>query len=237
MANIQTCFSPAIFPLYNAEQSIVVVIDILRATSAICTAFEYGVNKIIPVASLEEAIEYRKKGFLAGAERDGKVSDGFEFGNSPYSYMNDQIKDQTIVLSTTNGTKAIHAAKSAHQIIIGSFINLDAIVSFLGSNNKDVVLLCAGWKDRFNMEDSLFAGAVVKELMEKHHFTTDCDSSIAMSHLFEKAKADLFSFLENSSHRLRLRKLELEKDIKYCLTPNQSKIIPILEGDSLVKLV
>lgn len=237
MANVQTCFSPALFPLFNAENSIVVVIDVLRATSAICTAFEHGVQKLIPVATVEEALAYKKNGFMAGAERDGKVSDGFEFGNSPYSYMNEKIKGKTIVLSTTNGTKAIHAAKHSYKVIIGSFINFNAVVDFLGNYGKDVVLLCAGWKDRFNMEDSLFAGAVVRELMQKYNFTTDCDSSIAMSKLFTTAESDLYTFLDSSSHRLRLRRLELEQDIKYCLKPNQSKIIPILEGNYLVKLV
>ncbi len=234
--NIQTCFSPALFPLYKAENSIVVVIDVLRATSAICTAFENGVQKLIPVATVEEAMEYKKNGFMAGAERDGKICEGFECGNSPFSYMDPKLKGKTIVLSTTNGTKAIHAAKdSSYKVIIGSFLNIEAIVDYLGKYQKDVLLLCAGWKDKFNMEDSLYAGAVARDLMNKYNFTTDCDSTIAMSNLYNTAEHDMYGFLDKSSHRLRLRRLELENDIKYCLKLNQTKIIPILEGNYLVK--
>src|ERR1044071_9238338 len=89
---IDACFSPVLYPVYRDDNSIVVIIDILRATSAICTAFQYGAEKIIPVSTLEEARTYREKGYLTGAERDAIIVEGFDFGNSPFSYMGDHVK-------------------------------------------------------------------------------------------------------------------------------------------------
>ena len=233
---VQVCFSPLSFPLFKDDEAIVVVIDVLRATSAICTAFEYGVEKIIPVASLEEAHAYKKQGYLVAAERDGSVVEGFDFGNSPYSYMDESLKGKTIVLSTTNGTNAIHAARQVHSVAIGSFLNMDALADWLSMQQRNVILLCAGWKDKFNMEDSLFAGAIAERLLITKKFSSDCDSARASVHLWNIAEMDLYPFLKNSSHRNRLGRLQLDKDIQFCLTPNQTKCIPVLSDGALIKL-
>ena len=160
--SIDACFSPYLYPVYKQENAIVVVIDILRATSAMCTAFEHGAEKIIPVATIEEAREYKSKGFIVGAEREGMPVEGFDFGNSPFSYMGENIKNQTIVITTTNGTQAIEAAKDAHQILIGSFLNINSLCKYLQAQQKPILLLCSGWKNKFNLEDALFAGAVTE---------------------------------------------------------------------------
>ena len=128
---VEVCFTPNLFPLYAEDFEVVVVIDVLRATSAICTAFHYGVDKIIPVSSLEEATVYRDKGFHVAAERKGKIVEGFDYGNSPLSYKNDKLKGETLVLTTTNGTKAINIAKDIEHLLIGSLLNLDAISKYL----------------------------------------------------------------------------------------------------------
>jgi 2-phosphosulfolactate phosphatase len=234
--NIEVCFTPQAYPLFHKENAIVVIIDVFRATSAIVTAFYNGVNKMIPVATVEEAREYQKNGFMAAAERDGEIIEGFELGNSPFGYMNNRIKGKTIAISTTNGTQAIEASKKAAKIIIGSFINLDVICEYLLNQQKDVILVCAGWKNKFNLEDTLFAGAIVERLTNSSTVTINCDSAIASKQLYGLAKNDLFSFLQNSSHRNRLAKLDLERDIKYCLTLNQCAVIPCMEGKYLVKM-
>jgi 2-phosphosulfolactate phosphatase len=149
--------------------------------------------------------------------------------------MNNKVKGKTIAITTTNGTQAIEAARSAGQIIIGSFLNMDVVIEYLRKEKKDVLFICAGWKNKFNLEDSLFAGAVAHELIHKYDFTTGCDSTIAAKHLYSIAKHDLYDFLKDSSHRQRLAKLDLERDIRYCLTPNQCPVIPIMEGKFLVK--
>jgi 2-phosphosulfolactate phosphatase len=233
--NIEVCYTPQAYPLFHNPNAVVVVIDVLRATSAITTAFYNGVLKMIPVATVEEAIEYKNNGYMVAAERNGEIVEGFDLGNSPFGYMNSKIKGKTIAITTTNGTQAIEAAKNANKIIIGSFLNLDAVVDFLNEEKKDVLFLCAGWKNKFNLEDTLFAGAVAEKLILKSDFDTTCDSTLAAIDLYKLAKHDLPKYLANSSHRNRLAKLDLERDINYCLTPNQCPVIPIMEGKFLVK--
>ncbi len=231
---LEVCYSPALFPVYyQSKDCIVVIIDIFRATSAICTAFEHGVNSIIPVASMEEAKEYKQKGYIVAAERNGEIVDGFDMGNSPFSYMDPGIKGKDIVLTTTNGTKAIERAKAADKVIIGSFLNISAVINYLNKQNKNVILLCAGWKDRFNMEDTLFAGAVIKKLSQNPIFSGLADSSLAAMELYKQAESDLNSFLANTSHRRRLEKLDLDKDIEYCLRMDLSDKVPTFKGNAL----
>lgn len=234
--NIEVCYTPQAYSLFHKDEAIVVVIDVFRATSAIVTAFYNGVSKMIPVATVEEAKEYQKNGFMAAAERNGELIDGFELGNSPFGYMNNKVKGKTIAISTTNGTQAIEASRKASKILVGSFLNLEVLCEYLISQKKDVILLCAGWKNKFNLEDTLFAGAVVEKLTSISDYEITCDSAIASKHLYSIAKTDLFDFLGNSSHRNRLAKLDLERDIKYCLTPNQCPVIPVMEGKYLVKM-
>jgi len=234
--NIEVCYTPQAYNLFHKEDAIVVVIDVFRATSAIVTAFYNGVSKMIPVATIEEAKEYQRNGFMAAAERDGEVIEGFELGNSPFGYMNNKVKGKTIAISTTNGTQAIEVSRKASKILVGSFLNLDVLCEYLTAQKKDVILVCAGWKNKFNLEDTIFAGAVVSKLTDESGFEITCDSAIASKHLYTIAKDDLFEFLSTSSHRNRLAKLDLERDIKYCLTPNQCPVIPVMEGKYLVKL-
>ncbi len=233
--DIEICFSPQSYPLFHKPDSIVVVIDILRATSAITTAFYNGVSKMIPIATIEEAQSYKSNGFMVAAERNGEVLEGFDLGNSPFGYMNTKVKGKTIAITTTNGTQAIEVAKNASKIIIGSFLNLDVVIEYLKKEKKDVLFLCAGWKNKFNLEDTLFAGAVAETLIYKNNFTSSCDSTIAAMELYKLAKHDLYGFLANSSHRNRLAKLDLERDIRYCLEPNQCPVLPVMQGKFLVK--
>ncbi len=233
---IDVCFSPALFNLYDSSESIVVVIDVLRATSSICVAFKFGVKSIVPVATLEESLAYRERGFLVGAERKGEMVDGFDLGNSPFSYMDDKIRDRDIALTTTNGTQAIQIARNSFQIVIGSFLNLEPLCNWLKSQERNVILLCSGWKNAFNFEDTLFAGAVVQQLLPFYKLTNHRDSALAAMNLYDLAKDDLYGFLEKSSHRKRLEKLQIEDDITFCLTPNQTDVIPVMVGDAIYNL-
>ncbi|NQY66958.1 MAG: 2-phosphosulfolactate phosphatase [Flavobacteriales bacterium] len=235
--NLEVCFTPKLFPLFVTTDCITVVVDVLRATSAICTAFDNGIEKVIPVASVDEAKEYLGRGYIVGAERGGEVVEGFEFGNSPYSYMNDSVKGQTLVISTTNGTRAIEAAKNSHQIAMGSFLNLNALSEWLVEQNRPVVIFCAGYRGRFNMEDTLFAGALSSLLLEGGKFDSECDSTIASQSLYDSAKGDMYKFLENTSHRNRLHRLNLEQDVRYCLELNKANVVPVLVDDALVNMI
>jgi 2-phosphosulfolactate phosphatase len=210
------------------------VIDVLRATSAICAAFDNGVKAVIPVATIEEAKAYQDKGYLVGAERGGQIVEGFDFGNSPYSYMTDEVKGQEVVLSTTNGTRAIDLAKDAEIVVIGSLLNLDALCHWLEKQDKHILCLCSGWQNKFNLEDTICAGAITEYLINTGNFKSDEDSSIAAKYLYISAKDNYMGYLKSSSHRRRLKNLNLNEDIKYCLTPNQSKAIPVLKDGKLV---
>lgn len=235
--NLDTCFSPQLYSVYHSADSIVVIIDIFRATSAICTAFHYGVEKIIPVASIEEAASYQQQGFLVGAERDAKKIEGFDFGNSPYDYMGNHVKGKTIVLTTTNGTQAIDVAKNAYKVIIGSFLNIDALCNWLIAQDRNVILLCSGWKNKFNLEDALFAGAVTEQISLRCHKFKLGDGCLALKYLFQLGMDNPLKFLNNASHKERLVGMNLKKDIRFCLKTNYTTVLPILKGKYLINCV
>ena len=232
---IEVCLTPALLDLYAIENSIVVVIDVLRATSSMVYGLDNGALAIIPVAQVDDCIPYRALGHLLAAERNGEVVEGYDFGNSPFSYTKEKVAGKTVVLTTTNGTKALHMARSrAHQVVIGSFLNLEILCKWLKQQDKDVLLLCAGWKDQFNLEDTLFAGAVVTEL--KNSFSSFDDASVAAEDLYTLAKKDLRAYMMKSSHSHRLAALNIEEDVKFCLQLNICQTIPVLQGDELVAL-
>jgi len=232
---VRVCISPALYELYRQAEGVTVVVDIFRASSAICTAIHNGVLEVIPVASIHDAKRYADDDVIIAAERGGEVVDGFKYGNSPLSYINNpEVNGKTLVLTTTNGTQAIDAAKNDGDLVIGSFCNLKVLTEWLIKENQDVMILCAGWKNRLNLEDSLFAGAVVDGLIENgFDYDIDSDAAIIARLLYTSAKDDLGKFLENSSHRNRLKNLNLEKDIDYCLSLNTCPVVPKLVGGSL----
>jgi 2-phosphosulfolactate phosphatase len=236
--SLHSSLSPALVHLYDISNSIIVIIDVLRATSTIATALHNGARCVIPVDSVTRCIELGKQidGITAG-ERDGKIAEGLEYGNSPFEYPANFVEGKTLVLTTTNGTRLLHMAleKGAKEIITGSFPNLSAVCDHLVEMKKNVILGCAAWKDRVNMEDTLFAGAIISKV--RKHFVINCDSSHMAEAMYEKAKKDLFSFLKNNnaSHYHRLMNFGLEKDIRYCLTADGANVLPIYSDGKLVK--
>ncbi|MBN1108448.1 MAG: 2-phosphosulfolactate phosphatase [Bacteroidales bacterium] len=231
---LETCLSPALYDAEYHKGSIVVVIDIFRATSAICTAFEHGVKSIIPVAGVEEAREYKERGYLVAAERDGFVLDFADFGNSPFNFSRETVEGKTIVYSTTNGTGIIKKASSAYAIIIASFLNISAVTEWLLNQNRDVVLFCSGWKNRFNLEDTVCAGAHAERLMNSGLYSADCDSTQAALDLWSLAKNDLPRYMEKVAQRSRLREKGLDDCISFCLGYDYTRKIPIIKDGILV---
>ncbi len=234
---LHTCFSPALLHLYDLNNSVVVIIDVLRATSTIATALFNGARSVIPVDSVAKCMEIgRKIDCVTAGERDGLIAEGLGYGNSPFEYSHEFIGGKTLVLTTTNGTKLLHMAleRGAGQVVTGSFPNLSAVCDYLLSHNQNVVLGCAGWKDRVNIEDMLFAGAVIAAVKEK--YSINCDSSKIAETLYQTAGPDLYEFMKEkeASHYLRLTGYSLEKDIRYCLTPDLANILPFYEDGKLV---
>ncbi len=232
---LEVCLSPALLHLFDTKGKVVVIIDVFRATSTIAAALHNGAKSVYPVASVEECISIGQsiENSITAGERDGKVAPGLEYGNSPAEYPRSFIEGKTLVLTTTNGTRLLHMVEEADTIITGSFLNLSAVCAFLIAQGKDVLLGCAAWKDRFNLEDTLFAGAVVNRIQA--HFQSNCDSVRAASYLYQQCLGDDYiSFLRDSSHYRRLSAFGLEKDMEYCATADLHPVVPILKGNELL---
>lgn len=229
---IETILSPSLFhQVTDLESKNVVAIDILRATSTITTIINNGAVSVIPVSSEDEARSYKAKGYLVGGERGGETIPGFDFGNSPFHYHSDIVKGKDVVLTTTNGTKIIEMSKTANNVVVGSFLNLNAVVQFLEKEDKDVVLFCAGWKDRVNLEDSLYAGAIAALLPN-----VECDDATQFLISAYKASNNLFETLQKSNHFQRLAKKGVIKDIEYCCTLNSIEVVPALKEGKIISI-
>jgi 2-phosphosulfolactate phosphatase len=232
-----TCLSPSLLDLYDVSSSIVVIIDVLRATSTIATALHNGAKEIIPVDSVPDCIRIGKEiSAITAGERDGQIAEGLQHGNSPFEYSTAFIGGKTLVLTTTNGTKLLHMAhaRGAKEIITGSFPNITKVINYLLSKNINVILACAAWKDKVNIEDTLFAGAVANRI--KSSFDVQCDSTQMAENMYMHAKNDLFEFMKerNATHYHRLTKYHLEKDIRYCLTDDGAPALPVYVDGKLV---
>ena len=234
---LHTVLSPSLLNLYDISNSIVVIIDILRATSTISTALYNGAKQIIPVDSVAECIKLGKQmDVITAGERDGKIAEGLQYGNTPFQYSSEFIKGKTLVLTTTNGTKLLHMALAANAkgIITGSFCNISAVTDYLSAQNKNVILACAAWKNRINIEDTLFAGAVINRI--KEHFDINCDATQLAETTYLQANGRLLDFMKekNASHYQRLMNFGLEEDIKFCLTEDNADILSIYSGGRLI---
>ncbi|MES2381571.1 MAG: 2-phosphosulfolactate phosphatase [Bacteroidota bacterium] len=235
MRKLEVVMSPALLPYYKVAGKSVVVIDILRATSSMCVAFKNGVEKILPVSSPEECRIFKDFDFVIAAEKDAIKVDGFDLGNSPFDFDNYLLDGKSVAMATTNGTKALKYAQEhgAKNIVIGSFLNLTQVCNWIKSVDEDIILLCAGWKDKVNLEDTLFAGAICDNL--QHDLTIDCDSALSAKLLYQANKDNLEDLVRMSSHAKRFQLLHLQTDdIKYCLQIDFAPVLPILKGVYLV---
>ena len=174
----------------------------------------------------------KAKGYFVACERNGQIMDFADIGNSASDFIRDDLIDQQVVFSTTNGTKTINMARDAKEILIGAFVNVEALAEYLGSKKDNVVIFCAAWKSLFNLEDSVFAGALAERLMEQG-YVTQCDSVHGAIDLWHRARTDLKGYLSKSSHRNRLKHLVSDEDFDYTVKLNSTEVIPVLVGDSL----
>jgi 2-phosphosulfolactate phosphatase len=229
-----TCLSPSLLHLYDLNNCVIVIIDVFRATSTIAAALYNGASKVIPVDSVRGAIDIGTEiGGVTAGERDGKIAEGLQYGNSPFEYPASFIKGKTLVLTTTNGTKLLHMAlrNGASEVITGSFPNVSAVCEHLMASGKNVLLGCSAWKDRVNMEDSLFAGAVISRVRE--NFSIHCDASLASETLYEYSRNNMWNYIKRATHYHRLANYGLEKDMEWCLTEDIANVLPMYSEGAL----
>ena len=228
MLQVDVCFSPALYPVYHHPEAIVVVVDIFRATTTMVTAFERGVRSIRPVATVEEAEAYKQAGWLVGAERNVKRCPFADFGNSPFDYTADKVAGKDIVFTTTNGTRAITIARTAFRVVIGAFLNLQGVADYCRRHQRDVVVLCSGWQDKVNVEDTLFGGALVDVLIRSGAYEAGSDAARIAREMWTHNQADLMAYLEPTDHLARLRANQLDDAVPYCLQQSMTDRVPEL---------
>lgn len=235
MPSLDICFSPELLPLYTLQGKVAVVVDILRATSSIVTALAAGVTHVVPFSELEDCRALAAQGYLTAAERDGRQAEGFDLGNSPFGYLDGvlPVRGRGVAITTTNGTRALHLSLAADAVVIGAFLNLEAVAQFVRQQQKDVVVVCAGWKGMFNLEDTLFGGALAERLAPDFD-TTGSDATLAARHLWDQAKSDLAGYLLQSAHVRRLNSLEANQDFAYCVQLDTHTVLPIWRDGRLV---
>lgn len=232
--SIDVCLSPDLMHLYCVQKQTVVIVDILRATSCMTTALAHQIDSITPFAQLPDCLALKAQGYLTAGERDGKKVNGFDLGNSPFEYMDAALKGKKIAFTTTNGTQAIAKSMGAQNIVIGSFLNLSAVVRYLQQVKTDILIVCSGWRGKVNMEDTVFAGALVEKLND--HFEPACDAPVIARRLYAEARHNLADFLKDSSHIKRLQRLNIQKDIDFCLREDIYDVVPLIR-DNVITVI
>ncbi len=228
---VTTVLSPALYPFYKTENSVAVIVDIFRATTSICTAFENGAKFVKTVANIDDAVDLKNKGFLVAVEQNTLKPEFADFGNSPLEFTRDKVYNKTIVFTTTNGTKAVETAKDSDEILIGAFSNLSKVVDYCSSISKNIKIICAGWKMQLGMEDIAFAGLLTESLINTGKFEAIGDADQIALQVWQAAKNDLKGFLQASEHFNRLIQNKQNESIDYCLQIDTCNSLPIYSAE------
>ncbi len=234
MSSVSVCLSTDLIVHHgDISDKQIVIIDILRATSCMLSAFMAGAEHIRVFDNLDECRKMKSQGYLIAGERDGIKVEDFDLGNSPYDYINYGVIDEKIAMTTTNGTKAIIKSSSSDNIFIGSFLNVEALSIKLKNAGSPALLFCAGWKGRPNTEDSLFAGMVISYLIESN-FGLDGDEALMCFDFYKKNEQNIYNVLKNSAHAKRLaRHTDIQKDLEYCSQINKSRLVPVFMNNEI----
>jgi 2-phosphosulfolactate phosphatase len=225
------------------ENSVVLMIDVLRASTTICASLFNGAREIIPCESMDKATQIyislsRQSSFLGG-ERNGVKPNGFHAGNSPLEYTSDRVNNKTIILTTTNGTKIFRLAKGAKYRLIGGFVNISAVTGFMSkfinSGTNSIQILCAGNNGRLSYEDTICAGAYINRIRSFFSELEMSDSAHAAENLFMLHSNDMEDFLASREHATILKKLGFGEDIKIALTPDIYPVIPLVDNNFIIK--
>lgn len=242
-------FSPNHLDELELRDKLVVVIDVLRASTTITYAMRAGAREIIPVSTVEAAMKIvgnlhstdksdRPATVLCG-ERGGKRIEGFTLGNSPFEYTEEAVRGKALILTTTNGSIALTKAKHARQCFVSSFVNLtasvDAICSLPGIEAEKLVILTSGREEEFSLEDATCAGMLITRLMTRLGSLQLSDSSRAALSVYHQYGTDIYRTLLESDHGRTLTELGFEKDILAASQIDSVPLVPVLEQTAIKK--
>lgn len=235
MKNVELVLSPILYPSRVIRQGhTTVVVDVLRATTSICTAFEAGAAEVVPLDSLDPLPAYRERGYMLAAERNAQKVMGAECGNSPTEYMSMDLRGCRLAYSTTNGTVGIiKASADSEQVLAGCFSNLSALVDYLEKDERDLVILCSGWMGSVSLEDTLFAGRLIERLSGYQPVNDAAHMAVAAYH---EAAADLYSYCQRGTHIQRLQRMNYDSDIRFAFQEDTCPVVPLLRNGSLINV-
>jgi len=210
----------------------VIVIDVLRATSSIVTALYYGAREVLPVKSPEQAfaIADKEDSILLCGERQGKSIKGFNLGNSPLEYQSDEVREKILVMTTTNGTRALVNASKTDCVVLLAFLNMKAVSRFVQSTDKDIVLLCAGTNGEFSIDDAVCAGLFARQLSQHESIKFE-NPPDQLGELVERYQHNILDLLRDSHHGQYLIRLGFEHDLDFCARRDIYDIVPSFKND------
>jgi 2-phosphosulfolactate phosphatase len=238
---IDICLSPKLLDFYNLDNTAIVIIDIVRASTTICTALSYGVEHLVALDDIEATRKLKNEGYIIAGERNGEKLEGFDLGNSPISFMDRKmLEGSKLAMTTTNGTRTFRLAKEAadkfsnNEILMGAFVNYSKLRQYLAMVPKDVLLVCSGWKGNPSIEDTIFAGKLADDLMRYGKYKYVTDGSYHALMVYNEAKSNLFDFIMDYSVRFKEKAGQLSQDIRYCIKEDAAEVLPVLEDGKIV---
>jgi 2-phosphosulfolactate phosphatase len=236
---LELYFTPKEINEGDLQDRLVLVVDVLRVSTTIAYALKNDCKDIIPTDSIESALELAQKigreNILLCGERLGLKIEGFDLGNSPQEYIPEKISGKTLVFASTNGTKAIVKGSKGAKLIVGSFVNFDAVLNYIFSNPSDLAIICSGKFGQFSLEDSVCAGMFVQKLSEKFSGIIKNDASFAAIYFSQIFQENILEMLKLSTHGKYLMELGFESDLPVCAKLNSVNLVPILSEGKLVK--
>ena len=223
LPQLELCVLPQLLSGYSLSGKCVIVVNVLRTTSTIITALAHGVKQLVVADSLEKCLSLGDLGFITAGTREGEKLPSCRLNNSPQEFISDRWRGEKIVITSNNGAHAILAAKHAKSLLLGAFLNLDAVVAQLRREPQPLLILCAGKQDRLSPEDILFAGALCKPLEKLYRLS---DEIRLASQLYDAAEHNLLEFLSTYNHSKELKQTSAAEDITFCLQRSRYDIVP-----------
>lgn len=236
--NVEVFLTSSVVTEEDVKDRTVVVIDVLRASSTIATALNNGARSIVPVSDMAQAGKIAsnldQRSYLLGGERSGEKIEGYHLGNSPLEYTRNTVHGRTIIFNTTNGTVAIAQARSAENLLIGSFLNAGRVVEFIREIGADATIVCAGWRNRVSLEDTLCAGLLLYRLWEgtEPDHVSDTAHIAFTQYVHDRANVDLA--ILRCNHAQWLARQGYGEDVNYCLQLDALPVLPYYKDSQLV---